>query len=389
LKIVINYYAYVVNWLYIVTKIATAVHLSPFILERHFAKYEFDVPFQLSCSDCEPLGMGELLSMASPETFRLWENLRLSYTESPGHPLLRYEIAEFCEDLNPEDILICVPEEGIFLVMSSLLEKGDHIVVISPAYQSLYEIAKASGCQVSLWNPEIDGTYQIDGLKSFVQEKTRMVVINFPHNPSGSFITKDELVEIAQFCLSRGVILFSDEMYRGLEQDSYTRLPCASGLNNNCISLSGLSKSFALPGLRIGWLSCQDRRIREKLTQLKDYTTICSSAPSEILGIIALQNQERILDRNLTIIRHNIELVNQLVQRNPSMVSWNPPVAGSVALLNLLKEDHPDALCRKMLECKDVLAIGSHLFNSPKPAIRLGLGRIDFGAALERFEEIF
>jgi aspartate/methionine/tyrosine aminotransferase len=370
------------------TENAIAVVISPFILERHFAKYEFDVPFQLSCSDCEPLLIGELLSMASAESLRIWENLRLSYTESAGHPILRQGVAEFCGNLNPEDILVCVPEEGIFLVMNSLLEEGDHVVVISPAYQSLYEIARTSGCRISHWNSDNHGYYQIKELESLLNEKTRMVVINFPHNPTGAFITKPELIEIIHLCSTRGIILFSDEMYRGLEQDSLTRLPSASGLNDACISLSGLSKSFALPGLRIGWLSCKNRKIREKLNQLKDYTTICSSAPSEILGIIALQNQERILDRNRNIIRHNIELANQLVQRNANLVSWNSPIAGSVALLDLLQEDHPERLCRKMLESKDVLAIGSHLFNSSKPAIRLGLGRIDFGAALERFEEL-
>jgi aspartate/methionine/tyrosine aminotransferase len=269
------------------------VEISPFILERHFARYEFEVPFQLSCSDCEPLVLPDLLAMASPGSVRLWENLKLSYTETAGHPLLRGEIAAFTGNIHADDVLVCVPEEGIFLVMNSLLKPGDHLVVVSPAYQSLYEIAKGAGCTVSLWEPDIEGVYRPESLRRLIIPATRMVVINFPHNPTGALITGGQLDEIVRLCRENGILLFSDEMYRGLERDPALRLPCASGLGDHCISLSGMSKSFALPGLRIGWLSCSNIRIREKLHGLKDYTTICSSAPAEILSVIALQNSEK------------------------------------------------------------------------------------------------
>ena len=177
-------------------------------------------------------------------------------------------------------------------------------------------------------------------------------------------------------------------MYRGLEQDPADRLPCAAGLSSDCIALSGMSKTFALPGLRIGWLVCRDQAIRGKLIQLKDYTTICASAPSEVLAIIALQNRERILARNLAIITRNIRLVNEFVGRNADKVSWSAPKAGSVALLNLLHSFSAENFCQELLEKKEVLAIGSHLFNYLKPSIRLGLGRIGFTEALERLEEM-
>lgn len=367
---------------------ATSVNIKPFLLERHFAQYEFKVPYQLSCSDCEPLTLNELLAMASPDSIRLWENLTLSYTESAGHPLLRKEISFLYGGVNPDGILVCVPEEGIFLVMNVLLNPGDHLVVISPSYQSLHDIAPGLGCRVSAWEADDSNTYRIETLKSLVNEKTRMVVINFPHNPTGAQISRIMLEGIAGFCDKAGIYLFSDEMYRGLEPDPGERLPCAASLTNWGVALSGMSKSFALPGLRIGWLVSRNPVILEKLIRLKDYTTICASAPAEILAIIALQNHERILARNLAIIQKNISLVNAFAGRNHGRVSWIPPAAGSVALLELSGGNKAEELCRDLLEKKGVLAVGSHLFNLAKPSLRLGLGRIDFPEALERLEEV-
>jgi aspartate/methionine/tyrosine aminotransferase len=145
-----------------------------------------------------------------------------------------------------------------------------------------------------------------------------------------------------------------------------------------------MSKTFSLPGLRIGWLACTDPGIREKLISLKDYTTICSSAPAEILAIIALQNSERIIGRNLAIIRKNIKLVNEFVAQDPGRFSWSPPVAGSVAMLNIRDGQSSETFCQKLLDSRQLLAIGSHLFNMPVPAIRLGLGRVGFSEALEQ-----
>ena len=360
------------------------MNLPPFILERHFARYEFDVPYQLSCSDCEPLRMHELLAMASPDSLRLWETLQFLYTDTNGHPLLRREIAAWYGNVKQEDLLVCVPEEGIFLVMNALLERDDHIEVISPSYQSLYELAKEIGCRVSRWEADAEGIYQVETLKSMVNAKTRLVVINFPHNPSGAMISRGILEEIIWFCETHGILVFSDEMYRGLEQNPSDRLPCASSLSDSCISLSGMSKSFALPGLRIGWLVCSDPVIFEKLLRLKDYTTICSSSPSEVLSIIALRSREMIISRNLAIIKKNILLVDEFVNRHSSHFSWTEPRAGSVAMLNILTGQTSEEFCQELLEKKQVLAIGSHLFNMPEPAVRLGLGRMGFEEALNQ-----
>lgn len=362
--------------------------ITPFLLERHFAKYEFDVPYQLSCSDCEPLTMQELIDWSSHETDKLWNELTLTYTESAGHPLLREEISKLYQDVVADDILVCVPEEGIYITMEALLQTGDRVVVQYPAYQSLFEIARNKRCQVDLWKTNQAGSFNIDELFALLKEAPRMLVINSPHNPTGTHFSRDEFDAIVSYCSEKGILLFSDEMYWGLEQDPEQQLPSAATLEPNAVSLSGMSKSFAMPGLRIGWLVCRDPRQCEALITMKDYTTICSSSPSEILALMGIQNRERIWQRNVSIIKENSDRVNELVHQFPEFLWWQPPIAGSVSYLYFKSPLIANRICEQLLHEKQTLAIGSSLFQDDAPAIRLGLGRKAFPQALERLCQI-
>ena len=266
--------------------------------------------YLLSPSDCESLSMDELLQMAAPASLDLWQGLRLSYTESQGHPLLRSEVARLYQHIPPENVIIAAPEEAIFIAMQTLLKPGDQVVAIAPAYQSLHEIARSIGCEVTDWSlePGPDGNWHLDldQLEDSLTARTRLLVINFPHNPTGYTLTRSELDSVIGLARKHDLYLFSDEMYRLLEYEPAMRLPAVCDLYEKGISLSGLSKSFALPGLRIGWLATQESALMERWLAFKDYTTICNSAPGEILGMIALQNKERIIRRNLDIIQENI-----------------------------------------------------------------------------------
>ena len=162
--------------------------IEPFELERYFAKHEFSAQYLLSSSDCEPLRMSELVAMADAETAQLWSQLRLGYTESAGHPLLRDVIAGMYGEIERKDILVVVPEEGIFLLMHSLLKPGDHVICTFPGYQSLYQVATSIGCEVSRWEPDEERGwhFDVDRLKAAMRPDTRLVVVNFPHNPTGA-----------------------------------------------------------------------------------------------------------------------------------------------------------------------------------------------------------
>ena len=162
--------------------------MQPFKLERYFAEYEFSAPYLISASDCESLSLRDLLALADPDTRRLWDELSLGYTESPGHPRLRQAIAELYTAAGPDDVLVAAPEEAIFIYMQTLLSAGDEVVAIAPAYQSLYEVARSLGCRVLSWQLSLtDAGWQVDldRLESLLNDRTRLLVLNFPHNPTG------------------------------------------------------------------------------------------------------------------------------------------------------------------------------------------------------------
>ncbi len=363
--------------------------ITPFHLERYFAKHEFSAPYLLSASDVEAMTMMELLALADEETLALWENLGLGYTESRGHPALMSEIAAMYERIKPDDVLEIVPEEGIFIAMNTLLSTGDHVIATFPGYQSLYAVAEGLGCTVSKWAPETepDLTFDVHRLKTLIQDHTRLIVINFPHNPTGALLTREQLDEIILLARARGITVFSDEMYRLLEYDTGARLSPVCDLYENSISLSGLSKSFALPGLRVGWLAKQNRDLMGRFCEFKDYTTICGSAPSEILALMALRAQKYILKRNLKIIRSNLTLLDSFFRQHTSRFRWTRPKAGTVAFPCYLGEEPVRDFCADLLEKKGVLLVPADVFAYPQPHFRIGFGRRNLPQALVLLEE--
>jgi aspartate/methionine/tyrosine aminotransferase len=366
--------------------------INPFKLERYFAKYEFSVKYLLSSSDCESLEMAELLRMATPTSLELWETLKLGYTESQGHPLLRAEVSRLYERIPSENVLIAAPEEAIFIAMQTLLAPGDHVITISPTYQSLYEIAHSIGCQVTPWRlePILDGwKLNLEQLERSLTAQTRLLVLNFPNNPTGFIPAQREFDAIIDLARKHNLTIFSDEMYRLLEAAPSLRLPSAADIYEKGITLSGLSKSFALPGLRLGWLTTQDSELIERWLAFKDYTTICNSAPGEILGIIALQNTERIVQRNLEIIHKNIASAEQFFDKYRDKVAWVSPKAGSIAFPRWLGAEPVEQFCQDMLQEQGVMIIPGHLFDFPGNHFRIGLGRKNFSEALEHVDEYF
>jgi aspartate/methionine/tyrosine aminotransferase len=355
--------------------------IAPFKLERYYAEYEFSAKIMMSSSDCESLTLPELLAMALPESLNLWNNLRLGYTETQGHPLFRYEAAQIYEKITPENLMTAAPEEAIYIAMQTLLNPGDHVIVLSPAYQSLYEIANSLGCQVTHWNLKagINGwQLDIERLAAIISPQTRLLVINFPNNPTGFLPTREEFDSIIALARKNNTYIFSDEMYRLLEYETHFRLPCMCDAYERGISLSGLSKSLALPGLRLGWLASQDSSLPAKWMAFKDYTTICSSAPSEILGIIALQNKETILARNLEIIKTNLRLSDEFFANHLDEFSWNRPKAGSIAFPQWKGNFSVEEFCQKVINQFSVMLVPGNIFEYPGNYFRLGLGRRNF-----------
>jgi aspartate/methionine/tyrosine aminotransferase len=362
--------------------------IAPFKLERYFALYEFKAKYLLSPSDCESLTLTELLALADAPTRQLWEDLTLGYTESPGHPLLRAEIARLYQNVPESQIVVAAPEEAIYVALNTLLQQGDHVVCLTPIYQSLSEIAQSMGCTVTPWSIQAQGDHwhlPVDQLESLISPATRLLIVNFPHNPTGFLPTRAELDSIIDIARRHNLYLLCDEMYRLLEHDPATRLPPVADLYEKGISISGLSKTFALPGLRLGWLASQDQSLPLKWLTFKDYTTICNSAPSEILALIALRAADHIIDRNLTIIRRNLDIAQNFFTQPPALFTWFPPQAGSIAFPRWLGELPLEDLCQQIVDQRGVMIVPASMFDYPGNHFRIGLGRRNLPDALEQF----
>jgi aspartate/methionine/tyrosine aminotransferase len=367
------------------------MRIADFALERYFARWEFSVEHLLCASDVQGYPMGALLALADDETRALWEGLTLGYAESSGHPLLRREISALYDGLAPEDVLVFAgAEEGIFCLVNVLLGPGDHSVVTWPGYQSLYEIARATGADVTLHELHEDAGWalDLDLLRRQVTSATRLIVVNAPHNPTGMLpdrSTFDGLVAIAE---EAGAHLLLDEVYRYLEFDEGDRLPTAADSTARGVSLGVMSKSFALAGLRIGWLATRDRGLLERCASFKDYTTICASAPSEILAIIGLRARETVLDRSQRIVAANMERLDAFFDEWADRFAWVRPRAGSVGFPRLTVPGVGiDDWAAGLVETEGVLLLPGSRFGFGGNHFRLGFGRTDLPEALERLEE--
>lgn len=366
------------------------MRIPEFELERYFARWEFAVEHLLCASDVQGYPMAELLALADDESRGLWSGLTLGYTESTGHPLLRRDIAGLYEGLAVDDVLVFAgAEEAIFCLANVVLGPTDHAIATWPGYQSLYEVARATGADVTLHELHESDGWAIDvaALRAQVTAHTRLIIINAPHNPTGmqpDRATFDALVEIARDC---GAHLVVDEVYRFLEGEADAPLPAGAEAFERGVSVGVMSKSFALAGLRIGWLATRDRDLLARCAAFKDYTTICSSAPSEILALIALRARETVLARSRAIVATNLGQLDRFFADWSDHFSWVRPRAGPVGFPRLHAPGISiDEWAAGLVQTEGVLLLPGSRFGVAGDHFRIGFGRTDLPVALERME---
>lgn len=363
--------------------------IAPFEIEQYFDQYEFTTPHLLCASDCETMATADLLRLAGMSLDDLGQ-LRLGYTEAQGSPELRTAVSNLYKSAQPKQIVILTsPEEGIYLTMRTLLEQGDHVVVLTPAYNSLLAVAQHITGNVSQWEIKPNETgWEIDlnAFERLVKPETKLIIVNFPHNPTGFLPTPEQLQAIIDIAQRHDTWLFSDEMYRGLELGGTPTLPSAADLYHRAIVLSGLSKVHGLPGLRSGWLIVQDADIRAQLQNWKHYTSICPPAPSEFLALAAIKAQDRLVARSRSLIEENLQIAEPFFANWSKLFAWRPPQAGSVALVGLKLPSAAD-YCHKLAQNAGVLLLPSSYLGYGDQHVRMGFGRADFAANLAVYEK--
>ncbi|GAA3568955.1 pyridoxal phosphate-dependent aminotransferase [Kribbella ginsengisoli] len=356
--------------------------LPDFKLETYFSRWEFSARYHLTASDAQTMAVSSLLELADEDGRRRWETLALGYTETRGLPALREEIAGTYDVVVPEDVLCFAgAEEAIYLAMHALLEPGDHAVVLTPNYQAAETIPLSLGevTGVALV-AESNWSLDVDAIEAALRPNTKLVSVNFPNNPTGAVPELDAWLRLVRLCDERGITLFSDEVYRGLELDRPS-LPQAADLSETALSLNVMSKAYGLPGLRIGWIACRDRALLDKLERAKHYTSICNSAPSEILALIGLRARDRLLERNRGIVAANLPLFEEFFSNYPDLFEFARPQGGCVCYPRYLGADGVEAMCTDLVEQAGVLLLPSSIYRSeltetPTDRFRIGVGRL-------------
>lgn len=364
------------------------MHINDFKLERFFARYEFKAPYLLCCSDCEAMNIQDLLSLQSgsqEEFLQTW----LGYTESSGSPELRGEIASLYQNIDPSQVLVHTgAEEAIHNFITSQVQAGDHVIVQTPCYQSLLELPRACGGIVSEWqlHPTVDGwEADLGELKSLINHRTRLIIINSPHNPTGHLFSPTAWQEIVRLAAGQDILLFADEVYKYLEYN-HEPLPWACDLYDNAVSLGVMSKSFGLPGLRIGWIATRNNNIYQAMARQKDYTTICNSAPSEYLAALAIRNRTVILERNRRLINKNIQLLDQFFLCHQDHFNWLRPSAGPIAFPAFKEATSATQYAEKLVEQSGILLLPGSCYDYDDRHFRIGFGRANFAEVLARWE---
>jgi aspartate/methionine/tyrosine aminotransferase len=367
--------------------------LRTFKLEEFLGAWEFKARYHLTASDAQSMTIAELLTLGGDAARESFLSLPLSYTETwGGRPLLE-AISDTYERVDADHVLTFAgAEEALFWAMQELVGPGDHAIVTVPCYQAMETVTLATGADVSplVMRPEKGWALDVEEVRALLRPTTRLVAVNYPHNPSGYVPGEVDFCELAALCEVNGIRLFCDEVYRGVEVDPDVTISQAADISETAVSLNVVSKSYGLPGLRVGWLACRDRGLLERLERRKHYTTICTAGPSEFLATVALRNREPIWERNRGIIAANGPLFADFFARWAADFDWEPPKGGCVCYPRYKGGDVED-FCARLLDREGVLVLpasiyASELAETPADHFRVGLGRLGLEQGLEAFE---
>ncbi len=363
--------------------------LPEFRLESHFSRWEFRARFHLTASDAESMSMRELLDMADDVDRAAFDSLWLGYTETYGAPDLRAAIATTYKTIDAEHVLCFAgASEGIAAANMVLLDADSHAIVITPNYQSHEALPHAIGTVDAVpLDPEQDWALDIDRIAACIRPNTKLITINFPHNPTGAILPLDRYMALIDLCRKHGIAILHDEIFQGLGPSGCQHLPNIADLYEKGLSLNVVSKAYGLPGLRIGWIACQDQALLAKMERTKHYLSICNSAPSERLALIAVKNRAAILARNCGIVDHNLQLWLAFFAEFPDLFEFRPPDGSCMAYPRYLGPEGVEVFARNLIEQAGVLVLpasiyASALASTPSDRFRIGMGRRGLEAGL-------
>ena len=355
--------------------------IEPFLLERWMTRHETRVKYDIAESGILPLSTQDLLNFEPADrrddVLRELMNLPLGYSEACGTESLRALLAATYERNDPDAILVTTGAiEANFLLFNVLLDPGDHAIAPYPAYQQLFSVPRAIGADVSLWRvgPETNYRYDVDALERLVTPRTKVIVVNTPHNPTGAMLAPADAERVYAIADSVGAWVIGDEAYRWLavpDGEPFARPFFDMGPRG--ISVGTLSKPFGLPGLRIGWIAAPPELVR-RCWSYRDYVSLSPGKLNDALARLAFRHRDKIVARNRGIIEANLATAHHWMAERSDFLEWTPPRGG---LLALIKYDMPiDSLplADKLAEEYSVMLAPGSAFGYERH-LRLGIGQ--------------
>lgn len=336
----------------------------------------------------EPFRQAELEQTIGQSFANILTDVNLGFAPDEGTKALRTSLAEnLYASILPEQVITNAgAQEALFCAFYALLNKGDKVLAVAPIFEPLVQIPINIGCDVDYVHLDENNAWalDLDQVEQHFMAGCRLFIINFPHNPTGAMITQDELKHIIALCEKYDVWLLSDEVFRGLEHKSEYQLPAVADIYEKGISVGVISKAYAVPGIRIGWLVCKNSKLREKVLDIKGYLSICNSQIDELLAAEILHKHQQLLNRNLKIILENKHLLEQLISITGETVSINIPNAGccAFALVN-----DSEALVNKITKDTQFMLCPASLFKTEVSGVRIGFGSLNFKQFIEKIKE--
>ena len=362
----------------------------PAHLEYWMRAYYFSTEIDLGSSGVENFSFGELRQLFNITPDDL-DRIVLCDSRTLGGPELRMAIGNRWANGNAERVMATNgSSEANYLVMHSLLEPGDEVVVLDPSYQQLYSIAETIGCKLKHWRLPFENSFRPDlgEARHLIGPQTRMIVVNFPHNPTGASLIPAEQDELIEFAAGAGAYLVWDAAFAEITYDEFV-LPDPGERYDRSITLGTLSKAYGLPGLSVGWCLAAPE-VLERLVRLRDYTTLALSPLVEHVAARAIENGDLLLQPRLAQARHNLELLLSWANRHSEFVSVVRPQGGVCVFMRLHNVDDVENFCRQLADEYSVLLVPGTSFGNPNH-VRLGFGcsTTELTEALSRLSEHF
>jgi len=340
-------------------------------------------------SNPEPFDWQELENLTQLDLCRTLSQTLLSYESTQGNSLLRAQLTQIHYPTTSAKNLVLTSgaQEGIFLVINSLIKAGDEVLTFTPCFEPLVTVAQEAGAKVNTiaLNPNDNWSIPWDEFEANINKNTQLVIINFPHNPTGSSINKTDFKRLISNCEKYGAWLFSDEVFRGLEHDNQAKLPAAVEKYDKGISMGVMSKSMALPGIRLGWLATRNMELLQRWLQIKSHLSICQSSLDVNLTNALLPFTEKIWQRNIDIITTNKSYLKKLLHDNAHF-KFTPPKGSATAFIELVNQK-ADVFCLQLLTETNLFIMPNSVFLTPVDGFRLTLGKVQAEHFYEKFSQ--